>query len=490
MRNINTSINKEKGKLDRFFSACIGAGRAGELLRFPVMAQLERAQRECPFRYIRFHGLFHEEMNVVRRNEAGALEFSFAYTDMLFDKLLSIGLRPVCELGLMPKVMASKEKTVFLWDMNVSMPRDMREWEALVSAFVRHVTNRYGEDEVKKWYFEVWNEPNHKSFFTEYENKEAYFELYGAAARAVKSVCGEYRVGGPATAGMVWINETIAHCRKNGVPLDFITSHSYGVRGDFDEDGKAITIMRELDKVANEVRVHGENCKKQGLPLIITEWSPSYSPTDPVHDHYFCATYLLNTIKKTEGYAEMMSYWVISDIFEEMARPTEAFHGGFGLINIHGVPKPIFYAYKFLAELGETELECADESAYVCKNGRGVQVLAWNTVVHSTVENKKYFAGEIPNSEAESVSVCIAGLEAGKTYTVKKKTIGKGSCDPWLLYKSGAYGTLERLGEAEALTADSAPREERFAVTADEHGTVRFTLAQRENQVDFAEIDF
>ena len=89
MRNINTGISKEKGKLDRFFSACIGAGRAGELLRFPVMAQLERAQRECPFRYIRFHGLFHEEMNVVRRNEAGALEFSFAYTDMLFDKLLS-----------------------------------------------------------------------------------------------------------------------------------------------------------------------------------------------------------------------------------------------------------------------------------------------------------------------------------------------------------------------------------------------------------------
>jgi xylan 1,4-beta-xylosidase len=160
MRNINTSISKEKGKLDRFFSACIGAGRAGELLRFSVMAQLERAQRECPFRYIRFHGLFHEEMNVVRRNEAGELEFSFAYTDMLFDKLLSIGLRPVCELGLMPKVMASEEKTVFLWEMNVSMPRDMREWEALVSAFVRHVTVRYGEDEVKKWYFEVF-----KNFF-------------------------------------------------------------------------------------------------------------------------------------------------------------------------------------------------------------------------------------------------------------------------------------------------------------------------------------
>lgn len=490
MRNIDVDITKEKGKLDRFFSACIGAGRAGELMRFPVMAQLERAQRECPFRYIRFHGLFHEEMNVCRRNEAGALEFSFAYTDMLFNRLLSIGLRPVCELGLMPKVMASEEKTVFLWEMNVSMPRDMREWEALVSAFVRHVTVRYGEDEVKKWYFEVWNEPNHKSFFTEYKNKEAYFALYGAAARAVKAVCREYRVGGPATAGMAWIDETIAHCRENGVPLDFITSHSYGVRGDFDEDGKATVVMRELDKVANEVRVHGENCKKQGLPLMITEWSPSYSPTDHVHDHYFCAPYLLNTLKKSEGYAKMMSYWVISDIFEEMSRPTEAFHGGFGLINIHGVPKPVFYAYKLLAELGETELFCADESAYVCKDGRGVQVLAWNAALHGTVDDRKYFSGEIPNGEAESVAVSIAGFEAGKAYTVKRETVGKGAGDPWALYRSGAYGKLEKRGDAERLTADSAPREERFTVTADERGNVRFTLEQRENQVDLAKIEF
>ncbi len=490
MRNVNADVNKEKGGLDKFFSACIGAGRAGELMRFPVMAQLERVQRECPFRYIRFHGLFHEEMNVVRRNEEGGLEFCFAYTDMLFDKLLSIGLRPVCELGLMPDVMASEEKTVFLWKMNISMPRDIGEWEALVSAFVRHVTTRYGEDEVKKWYFEVWNEPNHKGFFTEYQNKEAYFALYDAAARAVKSVCAEYLVGGPATAGMAWIDETIAHCRENGVPLDFITSHSYGVRGDFDPDGNAITVIRDLDKVANEVRAHGEKCNALGLPLIITEWSPSYSSRDAVHDHYFCAPYLLNTLKKSEGYAEMMSYWVVSDIFEEVAPPWEAFHGGFGLINMHGVPKPVYYAYEFLAQLGETELFCGDENAYVCKNGRGVQVLAWNAALPGKVENRKYFAGEISNEEAEGAAVSIEGLDAGKTYTVRRRTIGKCAGDAWGLYKSGAYGTLEKLGEAEALAADSAPREERFTVTADENGRVCFTLAQKENQVDFAEIEF
>jgi len=490
MRNIIADLNTEKGKLDRFFAKCIGAGRAGELLRFPVMEQLERAQRECPFEYIRFHGLFHEEMNVVQRTSDRGLEFSFAYIDMLFDKLLSIGLRPVCELGLMPWVLASEEKSVFWWKMNISMPSDMREWEALVGAFVRHITNRYGEDEVKKWYFEVWNEPNHKGFFAEFQNKDAYFALYDAAARAVKNVCAEYRVGGPATAGMMWIDETIEHCRECGVPIDFITSHSYGVRGDFDPDGNAITVIRELDKVATEVRVHGKNCRKIGLPLIITEWLPSYSPTDPVHDHYFCAPYLLNTVKKTAGYAEMLSYWVISDIFEEVAPPTQPFHGGFGLVNMQGVPKPVYYAYTFLAHLGETELACSDESAYVCRGGRAVQVLAWNITLPGKVENKKYFAGEISNGEEESVRVSLGGFEAGKEYTVCRKTLGRGMGDARLAYQSGKYGTLEKLGEAEALTEASKPREVRFAVTADENGKLEFTLDQRENQVDLAEIEF
>ena len=117
-------------------------------------------------------------------------------------------------------------------------------------------------------------------------------------------------------------------------------------------------------------------------------------------------------------------------------------------------------------------------------------MLTWNVDLPGKVENKKYFAGEIPCEEAEGIAVSIGGLCAGKAYTVRRRTIGKGTGDAWSLYKSGVYGTLEKLGEAEKLAADSAPREERFTLTADENGKVCFTLEQRENQVDLAEIEF
>ena len=67
--------------------------------------------------------------------------------------------------------------------MNVCMPKDINEWSELVGAFVAHLTERYGEEEIKRWHFEVWNKPNHKNFFAEYENIDAYFELYDTAAR-------------------------------------------------------------------------------------------------------------------------------------------------------------------------------------------------------------------------------------------------------------------------------------------------------------------
>ncbi len=165
MRIISADISKTKGKLNRFFSECIGAGRAGEVMRHVAYEQLKEVQKECNFKYIRFHGLFHEEMIITSRDEDGKLKFNFQYVDLLFDSLLDIGLRPVVELGLMPEIMAEKEKYVFWWKMNISPAKDISEWETLVYETVKHLTSRYGEDEVKKWYFEVWNEPNHPAFF-------------------------------------------------------------------------------------------------------------------------------------------------------------------------------------------------------------------------------------------------------------------------------------------------------------------------------------
>ena len=51
-------------------------------------------------------------MNIVSRDKDGNLEFHFQHMDLLFDSLLSIGIRPVVELGLMPDITAKDKAYV------------------------------------------------------------------------------------------------------------------------------------------------------------------------------------------------------------------------------------------------------------------------------------------------------------------------------------------------------------------------------------------
>jgi xylan 1,4-beta-xylosidase len=86
----------------------------------------------------------------------------------------------------------------------------------------------------------------------------------------------------------------------------------------------------------------------------------------------------LKKIKQVGDAAQSMSYWVFTDIFEEAGPRFEPFHGGFGMLNIQGINKPVFYAYQYLNRLGETELVNSDSASWACKDEHGnMQVLAY-----------------------------------------------------------------------------------------------------------------
>jgi beta-xylosidase len=76
------------------------------------------------------------------------------------------------------------------------------------------------------------------------------------------------------------------------------------------------------------------------LPLYYTEWNISSNPRDPLHDGPFAAAFVTKIIMKARGLVQGYSFWTFSDIFEENYFPSVPFHGGFGLLNLHGIAKP------------------------------------------------------------------------------------------------------------------------------------------------------
>jgi xylan 1,4-beta-xylosidase len=79
-----------------------------------------------------------------------------------------------------------------------------------------------------------------------------------------------------------------------------------------------------------------------------------------------------------EGY----SFWTFSDIFEENYFPSVPFHGGFGLLNLHGIAKPTYRAFELLHRLGSERLLVdglhATVNAWVTRDNASIRTLLVN----------------------------------------------------------------------------------------------------------------
>ena len=440
-RIIAANVKDVRGKLNDSFNFCVGAGRANEGLRADWQRQLRLAKRDCGFRYIRFHGLLSDDMGVYKEDKAGNAIYNWQYVDELFDYLLSIDVKPFVELGFMPDAMASGKQTIFWWKGNITPPKDYDKWNNLIKNLVAHWSERYGKNEVAKWYFEVWNEPNLKDAFFS-GTQQDYFKLYQETAKSIKSVSPTYRVGGPATAGNAWIPETINFCVQTKTPIDFISTHDYGVKQGFlDETGSAGTVLNPNKNVVPEDMARSrQQISTSALPkleLHYTEWSSSYTPSDPIHDSYHEAAYILNTIKRAGKVVNSLSYWTFTDIFEEAGPRMTPFHGGFGLLNYQDIKKPAYYAFQYLNKLGSNELASNDSSSIICtdKNGN-IQALFWDfTIDHpgDSVNNQVFYKRDIPAKKKEPVNLKLQHLAPGK-YKVEVYQTGYRINDAYAAY--------------------------------------------------------
>jgi len=208
-----------------FWEQMFGSGRAILALRESYRNDLKAVKAVTEFKYVRFHAILHDEVGVYNEDEHGEPVYNFAYVDQIYDGLLKSGVRPVVEISFMPKKLAFNPDALhpFWYKQNVSPPKSMERWDALISHLGRHLVDRYGIDEVAQWYFEVWNEPN-IDFWNGIPRLESYLDLYDHTASALKSVDPRLRVGGPATAAAQWVPEFLKYASANHVPVDFVST--------------------------------------------------------------------------------------------------------------------------------------------------------------------------------------------------------------------------------------------------------------------------
>lgn len=426
-----------------FWEEMFGSGRAGLTLRESYRNDLRAVKSVTDFQYVRFHAILLDELGVYNEDEHGNPVYNFVYVDQVYDGLLANGVRPVVEISFMPKKLAFNPDDLhpFWYKQNVSPPKSMERWDDLMKHLTQHLVDRYGIDEVSKWYFEVWNEPN-IDFWGGIPRKESYFNLYAHTARDIKSVSPRLRVGGPATAAAAWIPDFLQFAAENHVPVDFVSTHAYA-----DEPVKrllgtdqVIPTEDRMGAVVTKVRNQIDASPLPHLPLLWTEWN--VTSKDNARETPYVGPALANVIRECDGKVDYMSFWTFSEVFEE-GGPARAPFQHFGIRAMGGINKPAFYDFALLHKLGNERIANSSRNALVTRLSDGSLAIAlWNLVD----------PGDAPHNK--QISLRISGVPANAEVSIERVDETHGNVMPF--YKAMGSPVSPTAKQVEELNHDSA----------------------------------
>jgi xylan 1,4-beta-xylosidase len=363
--------------------------------------------------------------NVYREDADGKPVYDFTILDGIFDAYQQAGVRPLVELGFMPKDLAAElpdrqlpyqvrypQSTISGASNNP--PKDYAKWGELARVVTAHLVQRYGRETVLNWYFEVWNEPNIAYW---HGTAEDYWKLYDYAVAGVRAALPGARVGGPASTGpgdaaaYKFLDDFLRHVTAgksaaNGqrVPLDFISFHAKG-RPQIAEGHVTMGIAKELVDADKGFEIVGKYPKLRGLPIILSEADPEgcaacSSKVNPANNYRNGTLYPAYTAAAYKGLFELrdrrgvnlraMLSWSFE--FEN-----KDYFEGFRSLATNGIDKPVLNFFRMAALMsgdrvrttsdGAIPLDTllaagvrgsADVDALATRAGHEAAVLVWN----------------------------------------------------------------------------------------------------------------
>ena len=254
--------------------------------------------------YVRVHNLFTTgdgsaslkwgSTNLYTEDVSGKPIYSRDILDRIFDTFHNAGIKPLVEIGFMSEALSThptpyrhnfpKNSVNGIYTGWAYPPKDYQKWSALVYEFVKHLRQRYGDDEVKTWLWEVWNEPDIGYW---QGTREEFFKLYDISIESVLRALPEARIGGPDSTGPGnskaddFLRAFLDHCAhgknyangRNGSHLDFISFHPKGSpqwKGDHVEMG----ISHQLGAIEEGFRIVASFPEWRNTPIILGESDP------------------------------------------------------------------------------------------------------------------------------------------------------------------------------------------------------------------------
>lgn len=336
-------------------------------------AILDRIAEDGAARTVRMYAMLED---IVKIGEDGRFIYDFRDNDTRLDYLAAKGFHILLSYNFIPPCISSDRGEVGTVCKNptrykgkyiaTAKPRDYREWEEICRAYTEHIVKRYGRERVASWMLQCYNEPDESQFFmkgaaSDRDRAEAYCYLYKHFERGVHTVLPEAKIGGPALGSHFdFLEIFLDFVKREGLPLDYIFFHTYGVHpGDLRDGGLRVSSLEAKARAVIDFvteRGFGDRI------FVNDEWGAATcgyfnSDENPLlmfrETEVFSAYYAKLIARYADIGLPIDKMMICLSGQHEMKTDFSGFRGFFTL---NGYPKPIYNAYVLAAKLGEKRL--------------------------------------------------------------------------------------------------------------------------------------
>lgn len=362
----------------------------------------ELAQLSTAPVYVRVHNLLTSgdgkaalkwsSTNAYTEDENGKAVYNWSGVDAIFDVLVKRGIKPIAEIGFMPEALSVKPQPYqHHWKPGVPYdsiytgwaypPKDYEKWSQLVYEWVKHCVKKYGEQEVKTWYWEVWNEPNIGYWKG---TMQEYLALYDYSVDAVKKACPLALIGGPTTTGPRWdkaadfLKAFLQHCvdgknnatGKTGAPLDYITFHAKGNPVVVDNHVQ-MNMAVQLQDVAKGFEIINTFPSFKKLPVIIGEFDPEgcaacsvqFNPQNAYRNGTMYSSYTAASFAQLYVMANKYNINLQGAVSWSFEFENQPWFAGFRDLATNGIDKPVLNVFRMFGMMKGKLLEVNNSNA-------------------------------------------------------------------------------------------------------------------------------
>lgn len=236
----------------------------GELLLTPEMKRTLKLLSGTPrqgVEYLRPHFM----LNLVRKTGSG---YDFSLLEEAVDVMVENDFVPFFEIMGNPSDLFDFQGVDWA-----------PAWRDLVAEMTTRFADRYGEEALRRWYFESWNEPDLPWWPS---NETAFLAYYDACVAGLDAALPGLTVGGPGTARTLspMFKAFVAHC-DTGTNLltgdrprcDFISVHEKGVEKSYEDIAPdSMGICKREWQTVHYLRANHSSLA--ALPIINNECDP------------------------------------------------------------------------------------------------------------------------------------------------------------------------------------------------------------------------